>query len=131
MRPDGLLKTSEQAGTLFSALLIPMERKPGLYIHIPFCKKKCGYCDFYSQTSMVPLPGFIGALLREMEMNRSRFSGFDTVYLGGGTPSVLAAEPMRFELGRDLLSTLLLSFLAGRQGLRLDALPEPARESGR
>jgi oxygen-independent coproporphyrinogen III oxidase len=63
---------------------------PGLYIHIPFCKAKCGYCDFYSCTSTGLTEDFLHALLREMESCRDEFQIFDTVYLGGGTPSLLS-----------------------------------------
>jgi len=77
-----------------SAIRNPQSGVPGLYIHIPFCKAKCGYCDFYSVTRTASLSGFIEALLQEMEMYRDRFHSFDTVYLGGGTPSVLSIEQL-------------------------------------
>jgi oxygen-independent coproporphyrinogen-3 oxidase len=64
----------------------------GLYIHIPFCEKKCFYCDFYSVTDHSLIPRFLAALQKEMLL-ASRFSlVFDTVYIGGGTPSVLEAD---------------------------------------
>ncbi|MBW2544760.1 MAG: radical SAM family heme chaperone HemW [Deltaproteobacteria bacterium] len=62
---------------------------PGIYIHIPFCLSKCGYCDFYSVTSTEKISPFIKSLLKEMEMYHGCFSRFDTLYLGGGTPSLL------------------------------------------
>jgi oxygen-independent coproporphyrinogen-3 oxidase len=68
---------------------------PGLYIHIPFCLRKCGYCDFYSVTSVSRIPDFLKALFKEMEMVRDQFGPFDTVYLGGGTPSVLSVSQLR------------------------------------
>jgi oxygen-independent coproporphyrinogen-3 oxidase len=64
----------------------------GLYIHIPFCRKKCPYCDFYSITDASMQQAFVNALLLEMQMNGELSLVFDTVYFGGGTPSVLAAE---------------------------------------
>ncbi len=64
---------------------------PGLYIHIPFCISKCGYCDFYSVTQRDKLPYFIKALLTEIELYRDLFNTFDTIYFGGGTPSLLEA----------------------------------------
>jgi len=72
----------------------PTNPIPGLYIHIPFCLSKCGYCDFYSSTSISALPGFLDALFKEMEMYRPRFQAFDTVYIGGGTPSLLHPEQL-------------------------------------
>ena len=68
---------------------------PGLYIHIPFCLKKCDYCDFYSLTSISRIPDFLKALFKEMEMVRDQWPSVDTVYLGGGTPSVLSVSQLR------------------------------------
>lgn len=62
---------------------------PGLYIHVPFCGSKCPYCDFYSITSMAQAPRWLEALDREAMHYRDRFSVFDSLYLGGGTPSLL------------------------------------------
>ena len=68
----------------------------GLYLHIPFCRAKCIYCDFYSETETHLLPAFLSALTREIDAYRNHpaFSKltFDTVYFGGGTPSLLAPE---------------------------------------
>lgn len=63
--------------------------KAGLYLHIPFCKSKCGYCDFFSVTDQALTNEFVEAILYEMEMYRDRFQAFDTIYFGGGTPSLL------------------------------------------
>lgn len=70
------------------------EKTPGLYIHIPFCLRKCPYCDFYSSTSLSALPLFLDALSKEMEMCRGRFGLFDTLYIGGGTPSLLSPQQL-------------------------------------
>ncbi|MFZ0484073.1 MAG: radical SAM family heme chaperone HemW, partial [Desulfobacterales bacterium] len=61
----------------------------GLYIHIPFCIEKCPYCDFYSITDLSLQPAFLDALASEMNMTRELDQVFDTLYIGGGTPSVL------------------------------------------
>ncbi len=65
----------------------------GLYIHIPFCAKRCLYCDFFSNTEMRYKEPYIGALIRELEMRKDYTAGepFDTIYFGGGTPSQLQA----------------------------------------
>jgi len=70
------------------------EKIPGLYIHIPFCLSKCPYCDFYSSTSISAVPDFLNGLSKEMEMVRNRFDPFDTVYIGGGTPSLLSSKQL-------------------------------------
>jgi oxygen-independent coproporphyrinogen-3 oxidase len=69
-------------------------KTPGLYIHIPFCLSKCHYCDFYSQTSISAIPDFLDVLFKEMEMYRNRFLSFETVYIGGGTPSLLSPQEL-------------------------------------
>ena len=66
----------------------------GIYIHIPFCKTRCIYCDFYS-TTLSELKGrYIQALCRELEIRRDYLQGdpIETIYFGGGTPSQLAKE---------------------------------------
>jgi len=62
---------------------------PGLYIHIPFCLRKCPYCDFYSTADLSLKPAFLKALLLEIRLTAGPACTFDTVYLGGGTPSLL------------------------------------------
>jgi oxygen-independent coproporphyrinogen-3 oxidase len=73
---------------------IPSNRQPpaGLYVHIPFCVKKCVYCDFYSITDTSLIDPFTDALRREMALRRQSHLSFDTLYLGGGTPSILKAQ---------------------------------------
>ena len=67
----------------------------GLYIHIPFCLSKCPYCDFYSVSSLSMLPAFLEVLFQEMVLYRGRIGPCDTVYIGGGTPSIL--DPWQLE----------------------------------
>jgi putative oxygen-independent coproporphyrinogen III oxidase len=62
---------------------------PGLYVHVPFCKTKCPYCDFFSLTTADQIPAFLAALAGEARLYRGQFPAFDTLYLGGGTPSWL------------------------------------------
>jgi len=61
----------------------------GLYIHIPFCARKCPYCDFYSITDDSLHAPYVEALLREIQLHAPQALFFDTLYLGGGTPSIL------------------------------------------
>jgi oxygen-independent coproporphyrinogen III oxidase len=71
-----------------------MRRFRHLYLHIPFCRHKCGYCDFNAYAGMDRLmPDYVAALERELEAARARlpFGTLRTVYLGGGTPSLLPA----------------------------------------
>lgn len=71
----------------------------GIYIHIPYCRNKCAYCDFNSRaTDPVPEGPYTECLLRELslladrESPKERFSGLETVYFGGGTPSLFSPE---------------------------------------
>lgn len=71
----------------------------GIYLHIPFCKQACHYCDFHFTTSQRGKPELLDAMLREIEMRMEEMSGqvIDTIYFGGGTPSLLThTELMRF-----------------------------------
>jgi oxygen-independent coproporphyrinogen-3 oxidase len=62
-----------------------------LYFHIPFCERKCIYCDFYSIETLSPLEQFLKALEIEIEL-QEQFHGetFETIFFGGGTPSLLS-----------------------------------------
>ena len=62
---------------------------PGLYVHIPFCLSKCPYCDFYSETGTSTVSAWLAALEQEMLLYKHSFQKFDTLYIGGGTPTVL------------------------------------------
>ncbi|HAR95991.1 MAG TPA: coproporphyrinogen III oxidase [Deltaproteobacteria bacterium] len=66
----------------------------GLYVHIPFCVTKCPYCDFFSVTDLSLVDDFLEALAREASLYAGRFKSFDTLYIGGGTPSVLSPGQM-------------------------------------
>lgn len=63
----------------------------GLYIHIPFCTKRCLYCDFFSNTDMKFKEPYVKAVIREMELRQEYIQGepLETIYFGGGTPSQL------------------------------------------
>jgi oxygen-independent coproporphyrinogen-3 oxidase len=69
---------------------------PGLYVHIPFCRAKCGYCDFASAPgTAAEMDGFLDALAREAARYGGLAGRFDTLYVGGGTPSLLAPAQLR------------------------------------
>jgi oxygen-independent coproporphyrinogen-3 oxidase len=85
----------------------------GLYIHVPFCARKCGYCDFYSRTYESGSAGqWLDAADREWDLladrDEIRELAFGTVYVGGGTPSVLSAAQW------ERLSELVARCLRGR-----------------
>lgn len=66
---------------------------PGIYLHIPFCRKACTYCDFHFSTSLALKDRMVPALQQEMEMRKAFFGArlpLTTLYFGGGTPSTLS-----------------------------------------
>jgi oxygen-independent coproporphyrinogen III oxidase len=81
----------------------------GIYIHIPFCKQACHYCDFHFSTSMKKKDEMVLALAKELQMRKNElldcarsdkddpeYSGVETIYFGGGTPSVLTTAEIQF-----------------------------------
>ena len=70
----------------------------GIYLHIPFCVRKCAYCDFVSFPEASVPEAYVSALITEIELvsgGGSYPAAFDTVFFGGGTPSLLTGEQMR------------------------------------
>ncbi|OIV42772.1 radical SAM family heme chaperone HemW [Flavobacterium johnsoniae] len=69
----------------------------GIYIHIPFCKQACHYCDFHFSTSMKKKDEMVLALAKEIAMRKIESDNeIETIYFGGGTPSVLSNEEINF-----------------------------------
>ncbi len=70
----------------------------GLYIHIPFCKQACHYCDFHFSTSLKKKDEMVLAIANELKLRKSEFGNeiVETIYFGGGTPSVLQVADLRF-----------------------------------
>ena len=68
----------------------------GIYIHIPFCKRRCIYCDFFSTTRSEEKPTYVRALCQELAIRKDYLEGeeIETIYLGGGTPSQLTEEEL-------------------------------------
>ncbi|MBR1824136.1 MAG: radical SAM protein, partial [Ruminococcus sp.] len=92
----------------------------GIYIHVPFCGKKCSYCDFYSvcytkqQTEL-----YVQAVLRNLRHYGNRALKAETVYFGGGTPSLLTAE----QIGQILDEVKEQFALASDAEITLEANP--------
>ncbi len=70
----------------------------GIYIHIPFCKQACHYCDFHFSTSLKKKDEMVLAIANELKLRKSEFEKeiVETIYFGGGTPSVLQVADLRF-----------------------------------
>ncbi len=68
----------------------------GLYLHIPYCKRKCDYCSFYSIPSKVVAESYVDALINEIESYKlEKKERVDTIYIGGGTPSLLSSHQLQ------------------------------------
>ena len=69
----------------------------GIYIHIPFCKQACHYCDFHFSTVMGKKEAMVSALNKELVLRRDEFKNesIETIYFGGGTPSVLSMDELQ------------------------------------
>jgi oxygen-independent coproporphyrinogen-3 oxidase len=97
----------------------------GIYVHIPFCVRKCAYCDFYSVPDLTLKPIFLKALSAEIAATDPESLVFDTLYIGGGTPSIL--EPA--EVGA-LIDGLLAKFrFEGPVEVTLEANPGTVDEA--
>jgi oxygen-independent coproporphyrinogen-3 oxidase len=73
----------------------------GIYIHVPFCKQACNYCNFHFSTNLALQNDFTVALLKEIEFRKTYLSQetVETIYFGGGTPSLLSVSAIRDILG--------------------------------
>lgn len=90
--------------------------RPALYIHIPFCKKKCLYCDFYSAQYSESLAGsYLSVILKELQGLTQDFS---SIYIGGGTPSILSLDLL------DKLLSGLKNFIKPDMEFTIEANPE-------
>jgi len=74
----------------------------GIYIHIPFCKQACYYCDFHFSTSLKYKDDMMAALLKEITLQKGYLDGetIETIYFGGGTPSLLKSEEINVLIDR-------------------------------
>jgi oxygen-independent coproporphyrinogen-3 oxidase len=92
----------------------------GIYLHIPFCRKACHYCNFHFSTSLKLKNDFIKALLLEIDRKKNQHLKLETIYLGGGTPSLLEKDELL-----QIFNALNTSFnLSEIQEITLECNPE-------
>lgn len=130
-QPDGLIPP--ESGSLPDTALDSLTRQQfGLYFHVPFCTKRCGYCDFNTYTA-TELPGFSKAdwptaILAELALANSILDGLpkiDTIFIGGGTPSLI--EPDIYvrvfnEIRNRFASNIEITMEANPDSVTLDSL---------
>lgn len=91
----------------------------GIYIHVPFCRSKCSYCNFYSITEVHEISHYVDMLVTELVLSGPLPCQVDTIYLGGGTPSLLAPD----QISR-ILETLCRHFsISSRPEITLEVNP--------
>ncbi len=73
----------------------------GIYVHIPFCKQACHYCNFHFSTSLGLMDPLVAAILKEIELQSNYLKGatVETIYFGGGTPSILSTANIELLIG--------------------------------
>lgn len=95
----------------------------GIYIHIPFCKQTCSYCDFHFSTSLKSKEAFVSSLMREIDLQKNYLGVevlIETIYFGGGTPSLLSANELN-----KIFKTLYENFsIAKNAEITLEANPD-------
>ncbi|MFH6946042.1 radical SAM family heme chaperone HemW [Flavobacterium sp. FlaQc-50] len=93
----------------------------GIYIHIPFCKQACHYCDFHFSTSMKKKEEMVLAIAKEIRMRKNEFDNqIETIYFGGGTPSVLENSELQL-----LIDTVYENYkVAENPEITLEANPD-------
>ena len=99
----------------------------GIYIHIPFCKQACHYCDFHFSTSMKKKDEMVLAMAKEIKLRKSEFQNESvaTIYFGGGTPSRLSIADLRF-----LIATIYEQYtIVEKPEITLEANPDDLSES--
>jgi oxygen-independent coproporphyrinogen-3 oxidase len=101
----------------------------GIYLHIPFCRQACHYCNFHFSTTLHRKNDFVVALLKEMEARKDYIAGeqVETIYFGGGTPSLLTEE----ELERILDRLHALFPVAAGAEITLEANPDDMAAAGK
>lgn len=98
----------------------------GIYIHIPFCKQACHYCDFHFSTSLKKKDQVVQMLCRELELRKDELSGaeYKTIYFGGGTPSLLTSEELEL-----IFKTIYFNYnIAENPEITLEANPDDLSE---
>ncbi|WP_051621345.1 radical SAM family heme chaperone HemW [Leeuwenhoekiella sp. MAR_2009_132] len=115
---------TENSSDINKTNLIAVEEL-GLYIHIPFCKQACHYCDFHFSTSLSKKQELIDALCDEIILRKEEIPGIlKTIYFGGGTPSLLDAKELD-----QIFNTIQLHFnVAEHAEITLEANPDDLTE---
>jgi oxygen-independent coproporphyrinogen-3 oxidase len=99
----------------------------GIYIHIPFCKQACHYCDFHFSTSLKKKGELVDAICKELLLRKEELPGIvQTIYFGGGTPSLLSSEELQ-----QIFDTIYNNYKVAKNAeITLEANPDDLTEGG-
>jgi oxygen-independent coproporphyrinogen III oxidase len=97
----------------------------GIYIHIPFCRQACHYCDFHFSTNLGRMDEMVSSIVKEIGLRKAYLKGetIETVYFGGGTPSLLSAKHLE-----NILQEITQHFSSDWKELTLEANPDDLTE---
>jgi oxygen-independent coproporphyrinogen III oxidase len=93
-KKQGKMKRSDSTPIIDHRSLITADLA-GLYVHVPFCRGKCPYCDFYSTPALSLVKDWLEGFRKEALFYTDRFPAFDSLYFGGGTPTIMSDEAFR------------------------------------
>ena len=99
----------------------------GIYLHIPFCKQACFYCDFHFSTSLKKKDELVSCLVKELELRKNELQNetIETIYFGGGTPSLLSQEEIEL-----LLNTIQKNYkVLDNPEITIEANPDDLSEA--
>lgn len=99
----------------------------GIYIHIPFCKQACHYCDFHFSTSLKKKDEMVLALAKEIQLRKNEFENevIETIYFGGGTPSILGVSDLKL-----LIDTVYKNYIVSENPeITVEANPDDLSEN--
>lgn len=99
----------------------------GIYLHIPFCKQACNYCDFHFSTSLKKKDEMIAAIISEVVLRKNEAVGqeIQTIYFGGGTPSILSSDELH-----KIIEAIRLNYkVASNPEITLEANPDDLYEN--
>lgn len=105
----------------------------GIYLHIPFCKQACHYCNFHFSTSLKYKSAMVGAILKELELQKDYLAAekIETIYLGGGTPSLLDKKDLdlifdKIDQHYDLNNAIEITLEANPDDLTIEKIADLA-----
>ena len=116
------MKHSRKSSSPLGKIDKAVNRAFGIYIHIPFCKQACHYCDFHFSTSLKKRDDMVTALAKELQLRKDEFKSqtVETIYFGGGTPSLLTIGELHY-----LIETVYKNYqVSNNPEITLEANPD-------